>query len=176
MHFQSRRHQLTSYYSKLQWRFERTTQSRRKKYFFFLCVFYIIEEDGQNIVSLYRKCWWCCIKCKHRWQNNNESEFSTTRRQIIEHIDKCFKIVFVIYSFFWCERRNVLLRWWFKPFLMNVDFIEWTNVDVMSLNAIIAKIICKSVQYSTICKHFKMIVISATNAMICRRNMFIELL
>ena len=51
---------------------------------------------------------------------------------------------------------------------MNVDFIKQINVNVMSLNAIVAKIIDKFIQYSTIREYFKMIIIFATNAMICR--------
>ena len=46
----------------------------------------------------------------------------------------------------------------------------------MSLNAIIAKIIDKFIQYLTIREHLKMIVIFVTNAMIYRRSMFIKLL
>ena len=46
----------------------------------------------------------------------------------------------------------------------------------MLLNAIITKIINKFIQYSTIRKHFEMIIIFATSAMIYRRNMLIKLL
>ena len=46
----------------------------------------------------------------------------------------------------------------------------------MSLNAIVIKIINKFIQYLTIREHFKIIVIFVISAMICRRNIFIELL